>query len=57
MSCSAVSNRVLNEPLSGDGIAPDAGLFTFPVGSGYPVHRPEHAGVDGTGTTTAVIAV
>jgi hypothetical protein len=57
MSCSAVSNRVLNAPLSSDGIAPQVDLLSFSVRAGDPVHCPEHAGVDGTGTATAVIAV
>jgi hypothetical protein len=57
MSCSAVSNRVLSRPLSSDEIAPEADLVSFSVLAGDPVHCPEHAGADGTGTTTAVKSV
>jgi hypothetical protein len=57
MSCSDVSNRVLNEPLSSDEIAQHADLFSFPMHAGYTIHCPEHAAVDGTRTSTAVKTV
>jgi hypothetical protein len=54
MSCSDVSNRVLNDPLSSDEIAQHADLFSFPMHAGYTIHCPEHATVDDTRTSTAV---
>jgi hypothetical protein len=57
MSCSDVSHRVLNEPLSSDEIAQNADLFTFPMRAGYPIHCPERTAVDGTWTATAVTTV
>ena len=54
MSCSDVSNRVLNERLSSDGIADDAYVFSSPMRAGYRIHWPKHTAVDGTRTPTAV---
>ena len=54
MSCSDVSNRALNEPLSSDDISQDADVFSFPMQARYRVHCPEHTAVDGTRTPTAV---
>ena len=54
MSCSDVSNRILNERLRSDDIAQDAYVFAFPMPAGYRIHCPERAGVDGTRTPTAV---
>jgi hypothetical protein len=45
MSSSDASNRVLNEPLSGDEIADDAHAFSFPMLAGYR-NRPEYGAVD-----------
>jgi hypothetical protein len=57
MSCSDVSNRVLNEPSSSDEIAQHADLFSFPMQAGYTIHCPERAAVDGARTSTAVKTV
>lgn len=54
MSCSDVSNRALNEPLSSDDISRDADVFSFPMQARYRVHCPEHTAVHGTRTPTAV---
>ena len=57
MSCSAVSNWVLNEPLSSDAIAPVADPFSFSEWAGNPFHCPEPAAVDGASAATLVRAV
>jgi hypothetical protein len=54
MSCSDVSNRVLDEPLSSDDIAQDAYVCSFPMRPGYRIHWREHAALGGIWTPTAV---
>jgi hypothetical protein len=54
MSCSDVSNRILNEQLRSDDISQDAYVFSFPMRAGYRIHCPERAAVDGARAPTAV---
>jgi hypothetical protein len=57
MSCSDLSHRVRNDPLSSDEIAQPADLLPFPMWAGCTIHFPEHSAVASTRTSTAVKAV